>query len=325
MDFSALPSRLKDYTVKESDNILSEILIDGHSFLDYVNLLPDVTDEIDLMQMFIDSVLQPGGKDTFDPKGTFSFKKRTGKVRDCKIDFTLTPKQINTMWKSFMGRINKSKRGDVYDVPFWGFLMEQLAKKGKQELHLDAFFKGVYNGDSTKANRVFDGILPLMSDAGAIPAGNIYSGAPITQLNAIDQLEGLADKVPSDKLQWDIVALVEPEVMKFYNRDYRATYGGLNYNNEFKHTLLDGTNITLVAEPGLAQTSAVIMTPRENISWLTGELTNTDSFIVEKSKRNINIMMDFQAAPDFALGEYIWTNDLALTKGTALRTAAAAE
>jgi hypothetical protein len=326
MDFSALPSRLKDYTVKESENILTEILIDDHSFLQYTNLLPDVTDEIDLMQVFIDSVLQPGGKDTFDPKGTFKFKKRTGKVRDCKIDFTLTPKQINAMWKSFMGRIKKAgTRGDVYDVPFQGFITEMLGKKGKQEIHLDAFFKGVYNGDKTAANRVFDGILPLMSDAGIIPAGNIYSGAPITQNNAIDQLEGLVDKVPSHLVNTDIVCLVEPEVMKFYNRDYRASWGHLNYNNEFKHTTLDGTNVTLIAEPGLAQTGGVLMTPRENISWLTGELNNPEAFIVEKSKRNIFIMADFQAAPDFALAEMIWTTDLTLAKGVALRAAAAAE
>jgi hypothetical protein len=326
MDFSALPERLKDYSVRESENILTEILIDGHSFLSYTNLIPDVTDEIDLMQMFVDSVLQPGGKDTFDPKGTFKFKKRTGKVRDCKIDFTLTPKQINAMWKSFMGRIKKAgARGDVYDVPFQGFLMEMLAKKGKQEIHLDAFFKGVHNEDSNKANRVFDGLLPLMSDAGIIPAGNIFAGAPITQNNAIDQLEGLVMKVPSHLLNTDIVALVEPEVMMHYNRDYRASYGGLNYNNEFKHTTIDGTNVTLVAEPGLAQTNGVIMTPRENISWLTGELNNAESFIIEKSKRNLYIMADFQAAPDFAIAELIWTTDLTLAKGVALRAAADAE
>lgn len=326
MDFSALPSRLKDYTVQEAEEILTQILIDGHSFLQYVNLLPDVTDEIDLVQMFIDSVLQPGGKDTFDPKGTFSFKKRTGKVRDCKIDFTLTPKQINTMWKSFMGRIKKAgARGDVYDVPFQGFLMEMLARKGKEEIHLAAFFKGVYNGDKTAANRVFDGILPLMSDAGIIPAGNIFAGAPINQNNAIDQLEGLVDKVPSHLVNTDIVCLVEPDVMKFYNRDYRATFGQIGTYNEFKHTTLDGTNVSLIAEPGLAQTNGVIMTPRENISWLTGELNNPDSFIVEKSKRNVNIMADFQAAPDFAIAELIWTTDLTLAKGVALRAAAAAE
>lgn len=326
IDFSGLPARLQSYSTRDADTLLSQILITDQSFLNYMGLLVDVQDEQALTQMFVDSVLQPGNKDTFTPKGTVGFKNRIGKVRACKIDFKLTPKQITSMWKGYLGRIAKSKRGEVYDVPFQQYIMDMIAKKGKEEIHLEAVFKGVFREDSTKANRVFDGILPLLSDANIVPAGNIFDGDPVTQSNAIDQLEGLADKVPSHLVNTDLVLLCEPTIAKFYNRDYRNTYGG-NTNNTggFNHTTLDGTNITIVPEPGLASTGGMMITPKENLVWLTGQLNKQDAFTIEKAERVVKIMADFEASADMAIAEYVWTTDITLAKGVALRTAAAAE
>ncbi|MDB5270239.1 MAG: hypothetical protein JWP58_3279 [Hymenobacter sp.] len=326
IDFSGLPARLQSYSTRDADTLLSQILITDQSFLQYMQLLVDVQDEQALTQMYIDSVIQPGNKDTFTPKGTAKFKNRIGKVRACKIDFKLTPKQITAMWKGYLGRIAKSKRGDVYDVPFQQYVMDMLANKGKEEIHLEAVFKGVYREDSTKANRVFDGIIPLMSDSGIIPAGNIFAAATLTQSNAIDQLEGLADLVPSHLVNTNLVLLCEPTAAKFYNRDYRNTFGG-NTNNTggFEHTMLDGTNIRIVAEPGLASTGGMMITPQENLVWLTGQLNKQDAFTVEKAERVVKIMADFEASADFAIADYVWTTDITLAKGVALRAAATAE
>ncbi len=326
VDFSGLAPKIQSYTLREAETLLTTILISGQSYLDYMELYPEVTDQLALTQMFVSSVLQPGGKDTFDPKGTVGFKNRVGQVRDCKIDYTLTPTMINAMWKSYLGRIAKSKRGDVYDVPFQQYIMDMLAEKAKEEMHLDAVFKGVYNHDKKNANRVFDGLLPLMYKAG-LETSQIFAGQPITQSNAIDQLEGLADKVPSHLINKPLVMLVEPGAAKFYNRDYRNTFGG-NTNNTgpFEHKTLDGTNITIVPEPGLANTGGMICTLKNNLVWLTGPLGGgPNSFIVEKNKRNVDIMADFGAAPDFAIEEYVWTNDKALEAGKALIDAEKAE
>jgi hypothetical protein len=327
IDFSGLGPKIQSYTLKEAAQLLSTILITNQSFLNYMGLYNDVTDELALTQMFVSSVLQPGNKDTFDPKGTVKFKNRIGKVRACKIDYTLTPTTITAMWKGYLGRINKSKRGDVYDVPFQQYIMDKLAEKAKEEMHLEAVFKGVYNADKKQANRVFNGLLPLLSEAGVIGANQIFTGAPITASNAIDQLEGVADLVPAHLVNTNLVMLVEPTAAKFYNRDYRGTFGA-NTNNTggFEHQTIDGTNIRIVPEPGLAGTGAVICTPAENFVWMTGPLGGgPGSFIVEKSKRNVDIMADFEAAPDLAIAELVWTNDKALAAGKALIDAEKAE
>jgi len=326
IDFSGLGSKIASYTLREAGALLTTILITDQSFLNYMELYPDVTDQLALTQMFVTSVLQPGNKDTFDPKGTVGFKNRIGQVRACKIDYTLTPTTITAMWKGYLGRIAKSKRGDIYDVPFQQYIIDKLAERAKEEMHLDAVFKGVYNADKKTANRVFNGLLPLMSQAGVIASKQIYTGAPITQNNAIDQLEGIADLVPSHLINKDLVMLVEPSVAKFYNRDYRTTYGTKQDYQGFAHTTLDGTNITIVPEPGLADTGGIICTLRNNLVWMTGPLGGgPNSFVIEKHRRNVDIMADFEAAPDFAIAEYVWTNDKALTAGKALIDAEAAE
>ena len=90
--------------------------------------------------------------------------------------------------------------------------------------------------------------------------------------------------------------------------------------------MLDGTNITIVPEPGLADTGGIICTLRNNLVWMTGPLGGgPNSFVIEKHRRNVDIMADFEAAPDFAIAEYVWTNDKALTAGKALIDAEAAE
>jgi hypothetical protein len=326
IDFSGLGPKIASYTLREAEQLLTTILITDQSFLNFMELYPDVTDELALTQMFVSSVLQPGAKDTFNPKGTVGFKNRIGKVRACKIDYTLTPTVINAMWKGYLGRIAKSKRGDIYDVPFQQYIIDKLAERAKEEMHLDAVFKGVYNANKTQANRVFDGLLPLLSKAGVLAAKQIYSGAPITQNNAIDQLEGIADKVPSHLINKDLVMLVEPEVAKFYNRDYRASYGTKQDYQGFTHTTLDGTNITIVPEPGLADTGGIITTLRNNLVWMTGPLGGgPNSFIIEKNRRNVDIMADFEAAPDLAIAEYVWVNEAAVAAGAALIAAEAAE
>jgi hypothetical protein len=326
IDFSGLPTKLQSYSTRDADKLLSQILITNQSYLQYMQLLVDVQDEQALTQMYVDSVIQPGNRDSFTPKGTVKFRNRIGKVRACKIDFKLTPTQITAMWKGYLGRIAKSTRDNVYAVPFQQYIMDMLANKGKEEIHLQAVYKGVYRPDVNTANRVFDGILPLLSDSGIVPAGNIFAGQPVTQTNAIDQLEGLASLVPSHLVNTDLVLLCEPTIARFYNLDYRSTFGG-NTNNTggFEHKTLDGTNITIIPEPGLADTGGMMITPQENLVWLTGQLNKPDAFEVEKSERNIKIMADFEASADMAVAELVWTTDRTLAKGVALRAAAAAE
>ncbi|TPE43967.1 hypothetical protein [Pontibacter mangrovi] len=308
VDLSALPAELKDHAVQYREQILQLILISELGFLNYMQLIDEVTDEIVLTQMFTNSVLQPGNKDEFNPKGAVGFKTRTGKVRPCKVDLTMKHTDLTRMYKSYLGKVKAAAaRKDVYDLLFQDEIFDAVIKRVKQDLHLEAVFKGKYNADGTTPKDTMEGLLFIIQKD--IAAANIATANAVTVANAIEEVEKVADLVPSAYAQKDLVMLVDPVIAKYYNRDYRTTYGSLNYNNEYKKVTIDGTNTEIIPEPGIAGTGGIIVTPRNNFVWLTNSLGGMESINVEKSKRNIDMLMDFEAAPEVAIMEEVWMND----------------
>lgn len=321
VDLSQLPNELANYSQQYKSEILQKILISDLSFLNYMGLIDEVTDEIVLTEMFVNSVLQPGNKDSFNPKGGVGFKKRTGKVRPCKVDLSMKPTEITAMYKSYLGKIKgAAARKSVYDLLFEAEIFASIQERVKQDLHLNAVFKGYHVADGVNPSDTMTGLLYIL-EQDIDKSKNVFAGEAVTVANAIEQVEGVADLVPSHLAQQNLVAIVDPNIAKFYNRDYRTTYGGLNYNNGYEKVMIDGTNTELIVEPGLAGTNGIIITPRNNFVWLTNSLGKADSLSVEKSKRNIDILMDFEAAPEVSLMEYVWTNSQVIDWATANKPA----
>ncbi|RDC63284.1 hypothetical protein [Adhaeribacter pallidiroseus] len=312
IDFSALPDKLKAYSLSNSSSILTKLLIDGMSFLSYAQLLIG-NDEISLTELVIGEVLQPGGKDDFNPKGGFKFKARIGKVRPCKVDLTFKQSDIDRIWKSYLGEIAKAAaKSSPYDLPFESFFMGKIVEKAQADLRLKAVYKGVHNPTGTAAADTMNGyltILKAMITAGEVPAANIFAGAPITETNALEQFKGVKKLVAEEYRDQPLICLAAPSKIEAYMEDYQITHGSLPYNTEFKKSGIEGSNIRFIAEPSMAGSNRIIITPEVNIFWLANNLANVNSIIIEKEKRNIHVLMDFECAPEFGVGALVWTND----------------
>lgn len=310
-------SDLTDYLEKhiaENPQLLTKALISTAP--DYFTVLTDVVDEIPLVELAVGSILQPGNKDTFDPiDDAVAFKNRIGKVRDCKVDLQIKPTQVTAMQKSWLAKMARmSTPTSPYQIPFEAEITSQVMAKLQEDIRLLALYKGAYNAAGTTPATVFDGLLTKIAAeivSTAIPAANVFTGAAITAANAIAQFEGVADKVSNQYSMSPLVCIAAPENVKFYNRNYRTTYGTLNYNNEFDKQVIDGTNIEIVAEPGMAGSDRVIITPKSNLFWLIDSESRQSGMTVEYALRNINWMVDFRSAPEYGISEIIWTNDQA--------------
>ncbi len=313
IDFTALPEKLKGYALSNNTSILTKLMIDGMAFLSYVQLLIG-NDEIPLTELVVGELLQPGGKDTFSPKGKLDFKARIGKVRPCKVDLTFMQSDINRIWKSYLGEIAKATatKGDVYSLPFEAFFMQTIIAKVQEDLRLKAAFKGKLNAAGTAAADTMTGwleILKVMIIDGEVPAGNIFAGAPITSANAIDQFKGVKKLISDAYRDQPMICLAAPSKIEAYFEDYQTTHGSLPYNTEFKKNTLEGSNIIFQPEPGMSGSNRIIITPQRNMFWLADNLAGTNSIIIEREKRNIHVLMDFECSPDFGVGGLIWTND----------------
>lgn len=307
VDLSLLPAKLGTYAQTNYKKILTAILQDDLSFTKYFGNTIPTNDELPLLELVMGSLLQPGGKDSFNPKKAGDFKARIGKVRPCKADVSWSPTVIKAMWQSYIGMIDGGKINPE-TIPFEAYLIAKVISKVKQELHYQAVFKGVLNSAGTNPGDTMTGLVKLIAD-GSLPAGNI-AAAPgtITAANAGDKLKAVLDLVDDTYYDMPMVCLVAPKVARMYNEWYKTTTGSVPYNMEYKKTFLEGTMIEIVSEPGLSGTNHVIITPSENLFWLVDDEANMEKVQVEKEKRNIHVMMDFNASPEFGIGELVWTN-----------------
>ncbi len=308
---SELPSSLSSYARTYQKQILSAILLSDLSFQRYFGTTINTNDEVVMTELVMGDLLQPGGKDTFNPTNAGTFKARIGKVRPCKADLTFSPTLIQNLWKSYLGLIDGG-RIKTDTMPFEAFLFAKIVEKVKENLHLKAVFKGRLNSAGTNPENTMNGLVTLIELAGGngeIPAANIAANpAAFTEANAGDQFKAVLNKVSDTYYDTPMVCIASPFAKRCYDAWYQRTNGNLPYNLEYKKTFLEGTQIELISEPGLSGTNHVIITPKDNLVWLTDNNSSLENLVVEKEKRNIHLMLDFQASADFALGQLIWTN-----------------
>lgn len=313
VDMTDLAASLTDQALEAKTDLYMTIVDD--SAYDFFTVIPDVLDEVPLTQMLMDRILQPGGKKTFDPKAALSFKNRMGKVRNAKVDLQFTPEDIETMRRSWLGIMYKSKNTLTPDnFPFSQYILDRVVKQFALDLKY-AKIKGVYNAAGTAAIDVMDGLLTLVdADVTAlnIPAANVFTGAAITSSNAVAQFEGVGHKPYGSQFYSKVpmIMLAAPENILNYELNFRSTFGSLPYNLGFDKKTIYGTNIELVAVEDMIGSDRLIVTQKENLIDLMDDPSNMGNIIIEKEKRNINIMMDIREGVNYAIAETIWTNDL---------------
>lgn len=309
LDLSALPAKLKDYAVENKDVLLSKVMVD--TMPEYMTPLSGVRDEIPLSELVVESIIQPGSKDAFNPQANkVKFKARVGKVRPIKVDLQFTPTQIVNIQKSYYGLIDAG-RLDPYTMPFESYIFEKIISRVKNDLRLQAIFKGVYNASGTAPVDTMKGILAIVASDSI--SGNRTTGAAVTATNAFEEVMKIVEKVESDANYSSVpmIGLISPINFRNYCNDYAATRGSVIYNDKFEQITVEGTNITLKKEPGMVGSDRIIVTPAENTFWLMNEESALSNITVEYALRNIYVMMDFDCAPEIGIMETLWCNNYA--------------
>jgi hypothetical protein len=310
IDLTALASSLGDYSRKDTKTILKKVLLTPQYAKNY-NIMANVTDEEPLVEMLLGDIVQPGGKEAFAPiSNVIDFKTRMLKVRECKVDLQIYPQKL---WKSYLGKIAASTPSDPYEVPFEQFLMDYITEKAQENIYKKAFWKGIYNSAGTTPASTMDGFRTLLKAAqiaGEIPSSNIATTGAISDSNAVDKLELVAGLIPDEYADAALKLYFSPTLNRYYNLDYRSSFGTLNYNDGFMKAFLDTfPNVELVPEPAMAGLDTVVISLKDNMVWGVDLESNQGGMIIEKEKRALNILMDFKAAPQIAIAKLVWMND----------------
>lgn len=316
VDMTALAAELRDYALENKTGIFSKIV--NSAMFSFMTPIGDVLDKVPLIELLVGDILQPGGKSTFNPTtGAVKFKNRYGQVRPGKADLQFTQENIQQMKKSWLGVLAKSLDTptplDVYSFPFEAYVFQKIAERFGKNLRT-ALIKGVYNAAGTSKLDVMDGLLTIVDadrTAGVIPGTNMFAGAPITANNAEAQIVGVAEKTLLDEeyAGAEMVMLIAPENKYYYELNYRTNHGTLPYNQGFDQQIIPGFNIRFEPIPEMTGSDSLIVTPAENLVMMYDDLSRASNMIVEREKRNLNVLMDIELGTNYAIAETVWTND----------------
>jgi hypothetical protein len=323
LNLTALAASLENYARDNQEHIFLRALlpgvdagIEGTSVVplaQYMTVLA-ASDEVVLTNLQIGDIVQPGGKDTFNPTANaVKFKPRIGKVRPLKVDLQFLHSKIMALYKSYMGQV-RSKQIDPEVVPFEEYITAAVVGKIQENIRVQTVFNGVYNAAGTGPLDVADGlrmqILGAITD-GSIPSTNIIDTAIITSSNAVAETEKIIAGIPDAEYYDGLICVCSRAYKTNYELDYRAKYGNLPYNQGQLKPSIVGTDIPFIVEPGLTGFTRPIFTKNGNLVYLYDDLNGKDTLAVDYAKRTRDIawVMDAQVGAGIAVAEQIWTND----------------
>ena len=295
-----LAAAVGDYCREFKDELYSKLLFDMDS-QNHMTVLDNVKDELVLTNLNISNLIKPFNQ-TFQPTAdALYYEPRILKVRAFKIDLQLFAKELHKTWMAMM----KRQGADPYNLPFEAYLMSKIVEQGKMEIEEITLFNGVYNGSGTAPIDVTNGfvtLLDLEEDDGNLAGVDI---AVISVSNAVQEFEKVVDEIPTKYLSKELKCFVSSKNKRLYEQCYRNTHGALPYNKQFEKNYLDGTKIELVPCAGMPDTKFFIA-PQTNVIVGTDSRGDIDSLIVEREKRNINVMLDAVIGCQFRHLEEVW-------------------
>ena len=252
--------------------------------------------------MDTDAVLQGGDVCGYISSGTTAFTQRNITVGRMKVQETLCPRSLEQYWMQ-----TQLTAGSTYDgVPFEQAFSEQKALRIAEALE-NAIWQG---------NAYFSGINQLLNAAsGSTISGNtgaVSASVGITTSNVIAIFDGIYNQIPQAILtKTDLVIFCGWNNFRTLIGAFKASTGVM-YNQVDLAGLADGdiiypgTNVRVIAVPGLTNTNRIVCTYLGNLFYGTDLLSDEEQFSIWFSKDNDEVR--FQAA--FKAGVQIAYPDL---------------
>jgi len=235
------------------------------------------------------------------PTGNTTFTQRNITVGRMKIQEALCPRSLEQYWMQ-----SQLTAGSQYDgVPFEQAFSEQKALRIAEALE-NAIWQG---------NSYFSGVNQLLNAAsGSTVSGNTAAiSGSITTANAIQIFDTIYTRIPQAILtKTDLVMFCGWDTFRTLVMAFKANTGVM-YNQVDLPGLADGeilypgTNIRVIAVPGLLGTNRIVCTYLGNLFYGTDLLSDEENFELWYSKDNdeVRFQAAFKAGVQFAYPDLI--------------------
>lgn len=307
---------LQDYARDNQEYIVDKVLKIGMEGVpgspikplgDYCNILP-ANGEVVLTDLLTVDPLQPGNKDTFNPKAYATFATRTAKPEPVKVDLLFKESKVKMLKETYMAQV-RMERLDPTEVPFTAFFVGKLAEDVEAYLRL-ALYKAVKNPAGTTSLALFDGFLHQIEDVitAAPLTTNLVELNALTIDNCVAEFEKMADALPSNVAFAGETVMVVPKALRdLYLKSYRKLFPSVPYNNSFGKVTLEGTNVEIIVEDGMQGFDLPIITTRNNLVALVDTARIGDvNFDYQRRDRSMAFLMDFNFGAGISASELLW-------------------
>ncbi|WP_375445732.1 hypothetical protein [uncultured Fibrella sp.] len=294
--------------------VLQEATIDGVASLSNDFSVEIIRDRGQLVTAeFLDAFMP--ASDTFSPQAAMTVKSRTASFTEADIDLKLTNSDISKAYRSYLGWVIEKGRSEaeVRANPFNLFFIRQIIANHFKFARLKTSWKGVFNQAGNGAGSIADGFLKKTATGravgGDIAAGHVFAAAAITELNAYDQVNGLAELVDEEFLSSAFNMYLSQASYDKYCRNRRSLFKEHVGPGEKPGTLDERSNITFVVDPGLSGKDTLVVTPQQNLKFIANEAPGVYSINVVRQAKHWEISIRISIGFDYASPSLLWLND----------------
>ena len=258
--------------------------------------------------MDTDAIFQDGSSCGFTASGTTSFTQRTVTIGKIKVNEALCPKDLESKYLQKALTAGSSYDSTAYAAEF----SQRKADKIAAQLEI-----GLWQGDTTSVNvnlNKFDGLAKLVAAASASVIHANTSGfygtplaasAGITVSNVIAVLDAVYRAIPAEIVgKEDVAIMVGQDVFRTYTIALKnANLFAYNFNGSAdSEFVLPGTQIKVVATPGLNGTSKIYATRLSNLFLGTDLLNEEERFelFYAKEADQVRFVSEFKMGVNFA-------------------------
>jgi len=296
---------LADYTKQNAQQLVTSSVL-GAKTIDLIkqssNVMVGVKSSETINIMDTDTLFQSGASCGFTASGTTSFTQRTVTVGKIKVNEALCLKDLEAKYLQ-----EALPRGSRYDSMIFA---EEYSNRKAQKI-ADALEAAVWQGDITSGNSQllhFDGLIKQVNASAVQANANPYIATvatDITSANVIAVFDAVYAAIPAAVVGKDDVKI-------FCGMDTFRTYTiALKNANQFHYSLnvkadsefiLPGTQITVVATPGLNGTKKVYAMRMSNIFFGTDLLDEQERFelVYAKEADHVRFVAEFKAGVNVA-------------------------
>jgi len=292
-------SGLSTYVKQNSD--LQYAAIAGFRTADYITIVPMTGNSQALNQLnfgTLGSSLQVGGCG-WDAQGTTYLTQRTISIDPIKYNEAICPETLRSYWAS--EQMSASRKGGDQTVPAEAVIVEAKVKEIAKSNDVLAWQGNKLTGTGSYLALANGFVAALGTGSGAVlPNSTLGITGSVTVSNVISIVDSVVNNIPEDIADRDdLVIFTSYANFRLYVQALKnANLYHYSADNDTYSMLIGGSNVKLVAVPGLAGTSNFVGSFAGNFVMGLGDITDYQALDMWYSQDNREVRM----AVDYSIG-----------------------